>query len=102
MAPVEPKIYRMTAIASGEQGSGQIRSDWIGFKFFYQDDWGGEFNKAKYVEMSGIIPDVISISDSGDFGLASGKTLKDGSTYVITIDCTNGPDNAKISIVESN
>ena len=100
MAPVEPKIYRMTAIASVEQGLGQIRSDWLGFKFFFQDNWGGEFNKAKYAEMSGIIPSIISISDSGDIGIASGQTLKVGTTYVITIDCTNGSGNAKISIVE--
>lgn len=100
MAPVAPKIYRMTAVASGEKGLGQIRSDWLGFKFFFQDNWGGEFNKAKYADMSGIIPTIISISDSGDLGLAPGQSLKDGTTYVITIDCTNGSNNAKISIIE--
>jgi hypothetical protein len=50
--------------------------------------------------MSGIIPTIISISDSGDLGLAPGQSLKDGTTYVITIDCTNGSNNAKISIIE--
>ena len=100
MAPVEPKVYRMTVIASTENGMGQIRSDWIGFKFFYQDDWGSEFTKPKYAEMKGLIPDVISISDSGDLGFASGKGLTAGKTYVITIDCTNGPDKAVISVDE--
>jgi hypothetical protein len=100
MAPVEPKVYRMTATASGEQGLGQIRSDWIGFKFFYQDDWGGEFKKANYAETKGLIPSVITISDSGDLEFAPDQHLEDGKTYIITIDCTNGPTKAIISIEE--
>lgn len=100
MAPVEPKVYRMTVTASGEQGLGQIRSDWIGFKFFYQDDWGGEFKKANYAETKGLIPSVITISDSGDLGFAPDQHLEDGKTYIITIDCTNGPTKAIISIEE--
>jgi len=100
MAPVEPKKYRMTVVASEEKGWGQIRTDWIGFKFFYQDDWGGEFTLSNYAEISGIIPSIITISNSGDYGLAEGKSLEAGKTYVITLDCTNGPTQASISIVE--
>ena len=100
MAPVSSKVYRMTATASGEKEWGQIRTDWIGFKFFYQDDWGGEFTLSNYAEISGIIPSIITISNSGDFAFAEGKSLEAGKTYVITLDCTNGPTKASISIVE--
>ncbi len=100
MAPVESKIFRMTVVASGERGVGQIRNDWIGFKFFHQDGWGGEFGGGSYAETSGLIPSVISISNSGDFGFASGQNLVEGKTYVLTVDCTDGPNKAKISFVE--
>lgn len=100
MAPVEPKVYRMTVVASNEQGYGQIRNDWIGFKFFHQDDWGGEFGGNSFVETSGLIPSVVAISESGDIGLTAGQTLVEGETYVLTIDCTDGPDKAKISFVK--
>jgi len=100
MAPIETKVYRMTVTASGEQGLGQIRSDWIGFKFYYQDGWGGEFKKINYAETKGLIPSVITISDSGDLGYAPDQHLEDGKTYIITIDCTNGPTKAIISIEE--
>ena len=102
LAPVAPKIYRMTAVASLEKGWGQIRADWMGFKFFYQDNWGGEFQKANYTEMKGIIPSIVSISNSGDFGLAEGQKLEESKTYVITIDCTNGPSKAIVSIETGN
>lgn len=100
MAPVEPKIYRMTVVASGEKESGQIRSDYIDFKFFHQDDWGGEYKGADYASATGIIPDVITLQESGNIGLTSGKQLVNGKTYVITIDCTEGKANPKLSIVE--
>jgi len=100
MAPIAPKVYRMTVTASNEKGLGQIRTDWIGFKFFYQDDWGGELKKANYAEMKGLIPSVITISDSGDFSFTNGKGLTEGKTFLLTIDCTNGTDKAIISFIE--
>lgn len=100
MAPVEPKVYRMTVIATNEKGAGQIRSDWIGFKFFHQDDWGGEFGGSSYAETMGLIPAVVTISGSGDIGFAPEQGLIEGKTYVITIDCNNGPNKALISFVE--
>lgn len=100
MAPVEPKVYRIMVMASNEQGAGQIRNDWIGFKFFHQDNWGGEFGGDSFVETAGLIPSVVSISGSGDFGFASGQGLVEGKTYVLTIDCTDGADKAKVSLVE--
>ena len=99
MAPVGPKLYQMTAVASGEKGWGQIRNDYLGFKFFYQDNWGDEFGKDNYAEKRGLIPSIISISDGGDINLTKDQSLEEGKTYIITLDCSNGPDNAIISIV---
>lgn len=100
MAPVAPKVYRLTAKATGEKGLGQIRTDYLGFKFFHQDNWGGEFGKTKYMEEKGLIPSIITISNGGDINLTAGKSLDEGKTYVITLDCTNGPDMAIITIEE--
>lgn len=100
MAPIAPKVYRMTAVASGEKGWGQIRMDWLGFKFFYQDDWGGEFGKDNYAEVGGLIPSIISITDGGDINLAPNQSLEEGKIYIITLDCSNGPDKAIISVEE--
>lgn len=100
MAPIAPKVYRLTATASGEKGLGQIRNDYLGFKFFYQDDWGDEFGRANYAEEKGLIPSIVSISNGGDFNLASEISLEEGKTYLITLDCTNGPDMAIITLEE--
>lgn len=100
MAPIAPKVYRLTAEASDEKGLGQIRTDYLGFKFLHQDNWGGEFGKAKYAEEKGLIPSIVTISNGGDINLTAGQSLEDGKTYVITLDCTNGPDMAIITIEE--
>ena len=100
MAPVAPKVYRLTAKASGEKGLGQIRTDYLGFKFFYQDDWGSEFGKANYAEEKGLIPSRVSISNGGDINLTAEQSLEEGKTYVITLDCTNGPEMAIIKVEE--
>ena len=100
MAPVAPKVYRLTATASGEKGLGQIRTDYLGFKFFYQDNWGSEFGKANYAEEKGLIPSIVSITNGGDINLTADHWLEEGKTYVITLDFSTGRDMGIITFEE--
>ncbi len=100
MAPVKPKVYQMTITASTEKGNGQIRTDYFDFKFFFQDGWGGEYRGPDYAETKGIIPEIVTVQESGNLGLSSGKQLTEGKVYIISIDCTEGRAKPKLEIKE--
>ena len=100
MAEIRPKVYQFTGKAGPEQGSeigDRFRFDYLSFKFFHQDGWGGEYptssltftNNAKAL-----------IKDAGNFELADGVQLEEGATYVVTIDLTAGTDKGTFDMVK--
>ncbi|MBD5358996.1 MAG: DUF5121 domain-containing protein [Bacteroides sp.] len=100
MAEVSPKVYQFTGIAGPEQGSvygERLRFDYLSFKFFHQDGWGGE-----YPTSSLTFTDEASklIKDAGNFELADGVQLEQGATYVMTIDLSAGTDKGTFDIVK--
>ncbi|MEE0236409.1 MAG: DUF5121 domain-containing protein [Bacteroidales bacterium] len=87
MAEVNPGVYQMTGIAVEESDSetigGRFRYDYLSFKYFHQNGWGGEKGQGTVV-----LTDEASkwIKDAGNLELADGVQLEKGATYVLTID----------------
>ena len=99
VAEVSPKVYQFTGKAGPEKESvfGQrIRYDYLSFKFFHQDGWGGEFSNDAGTPLT-IVEGSEYIKNAGNFELADGATLEENATYVITVDLTNGNANGTIS-----
>jgi hypothetical protein len=77
----------MTGIAVEESDSetigGRFRYDYLSFKYFHQNGWGGEKGQGTVV-----LTDEASkwIKDAGNLELADGVQLEKGATYVLTID----------------
>ena len=100
MAEVSPKVYQFTGVAGPEKGSeyGQrLRFDYLSFKFFHQDGWGGEFATSALTFTSGASK---LIKDAGNFELADGVQLEEGATYVLTVDLTDGVEKGVFNIVK--
>ena len=100
MAEVSPKVYQFTGVAGPEKGSeyGQrLRFDYLSFKFFHQDGWGGEFATSALTFTSGASK---LIKDAGNFELADGVQLEEGATYVLTVDLTAGVEKGVFNIVK--
>ena len=100
LAQVRSKIYQFT-LTVGEQ----LDKNNVNFKFFHQPGWGGEFDgKSGSIYRITSNSDVFSVGDGstndGNITLKSGKTLKDGDTYVFTLNCSD-PKNAVLSIATS-
>ena len=100
MAEVSPKVFRFTGVAGPEIGSSigqRIRFDYVSFKFFHQDGWGGEYptSSLSFTDAAASL-----IKDAGNFELSDGVQLEENATYVITVDLTAGPDNGKFDIVK--
>lgn len=97
VAEIAPKVYQFTGAAGPEVGSSigqRFRFDYLSFKFFHQDGWGGEF--AGDTALS-IIEGAEYITDNGNFELTSGAQLEEGVTYVVTIDLSAGNNAGTIS-----
>lgn len=100
---ISPKKYQFTGTTGPEHNSSygdRFRYDYISCKFFFQNDWGGEFapgqgNGLTIAEGSEAF---IQIKESGDIELAS--NLEEGATYVLTIDLTAGNNKGVISFVK--
>ena len=100
MAEIRPKVFQFTGKAGPENGSDigdRFRYDYLSFKFFHQDGWGGE-----YPTSSLIFTDKAKalIKDAGNFELADGVQLEEGATYVVTIDLTAGTDKGIFDMVK--
>lgn len=99
LAQVSPRVYQFTGYAGPETGSvdGQrMRFDYLSFKFFWQNGWGGEFNNSDYVlEFTGTASQFIK--NTGNFELADGVQLTEGDLYRITVDLTEGVENGTIN-----
>ena len=100
MAEISPKVYQFTGVAGPEKGSeyGQrLRFDYLSFKFFHQDGWGGEFATSALTFTSGASK---LIKDAGNFELADGVQLEEGATYVLSVDLTAGVEKGVFNIVK--
>lgn len=105
VSEIAPKKYQFTGVAGPEHGSSigqRFRYDYIGCKFFYQNNWGEELSKNKrltVVESSKALIKVIDEgNDDGNIVLADGVTLEEGATYVLTVDLTAGNDKGTVSL----
>lgn len=99
-AQVRSKVYQLT-LTVGEQ----LDKDNVNFKLFHQPGWGGEFDGisgSDYRITSS--SDLFAVGDgaysNGNIVLKDGKTLKDGDTYVFTLNCSD-PRNAVLSVSKS-
>ena len=94
---VSSKKYQITGIAGPEHGSSfgqRFRADYLDCKFFFQNDWGGEFSSLTLAQGS---ENLIKLTSSWNIGLADGVTLEVGATYVLMVDLTAGNDKGIIS-----
>lgn len=100
VAEISAKKYQFTGIAGPEQGSSlgqRFRTDYLDFKFFFQNGWGGEFSSLTLAAGS---ESLIKLTSSWNIGLADGVTLEEGATYVLTVDLTGGNDNGVVSFAK--
>lgn len=88
MAEVSPRVYQVTGTAVADQNStvmgGRFRTDYLSFKYFFQNGWGGEKGQAGTVVLTESA--AAYLADNGNLELATGVLLEEGATYVLTID----------------
>lgn len=89
LARVADKKYQLTFVAGVS-----IDASSFDFKFFHQKTWGGEFGGDDISTAS----DLVKISDSGNLGLAEGKTLDLGGIYRFTVDISGGNAAAVLTV----
>lgn len=89
LARVADKKYQLTFVAGVS-----IAASSFDFKFFHQKTWGGEFGGDDISTAS----DLVKISDSGNLGLAEGKTLDLGGIYRFTVDISGGNTAAVLTV----
>lgn len=89
LARVADKKYQLTFVAGVS-----IDASSFDFKFFHQKTWGGEFGGDDILTAS----DLVKISDSGNLGLAEGKTLDLGGIYRFTVDISGGNTAAVLTV----
>lgn len=94
MAPQSDKVYQVTVI-----GGKNIAVNAINFKIFGQDGWGTEFTGDMLTSQSDLIAvgDGTGGHDNGNLYLKDGVTLEANTIYVITLDCSNGINNAVLT-----
>ncbi|MDE6160316.1 MAG: DUF5121 domain-containing protein, partial [Muribaculaceae bacterium] len=100
MAQVAPGVYQFTGKAGPEKGSAigdRLRTDYLSFKFFHQDGWGGEFSGDGALTLTEGATAFLKLD--GNFLLADGVQLEEGSAYRITIDL-NGGGNGTLDMVK--
>lgn len=99
MPEVSPKVYKFTGKTGPEKGStfGQrFRYDYISCKFFFQNGYGGEFSSVTLADDG--TKSLIKLTSSNNIELLDATTgLLQDEEYVLTVDLTNGNDNAVIS-----
>lgn len=100
MAEVKPGVFQFTGNAGPESGSvpgDRLRFDYLSFKFFHQNGWGGEFAPST-LKMAGNTSKLLKAGDN--FELADGVKLQEGAPYRITIDLTGGIAKGTINMVK--
>ncbi|MCH5224591.1 MAG: DUF5121 domain-containing protein [Muribaculaceae bacterium] len=90
MAPQSDYVYQVTVV-----GGLNIDVKSINFKFFGQDGWGTELTGTMLTSETNLIGvGDGDTHDNGNLYLNDGVELEANTIYVITLDCTNGIDNA--------
>ncbi len=96
MSQLEAKKYQITLVAGST-----VKSDNINFKFFYQQDWGGEFDGASLTSSSDLVGvGDGSTHDNGNLYLHDGKKLTAGHIYKFLVDVTGGIDKATLTVTD--
>ena len=100
MAQVRDKVYQVT-FTVGQQ----LRATDVDFKFFGQQGWGTEFKGSASNYHLTSTSSVFCVGDgnghhNGNIYLATGATLNNGDTYVLTVDLTQGCDKGVFSAVK--
>ncbi len=101
LAQVKNKVYQIT-LTVGKQ----LDPNNVNFKFFGQPDWGTEFHAVggDYVlslsSSDFFIGDGTNGGDNGNVYSMKGVSLKDGDTYVITVDLTGGCANGVVTVTK--
>lgn len=97
MAEVAPKVFQLTGIAVDEEDAvtvgGRIRYDYVSFKYFYQNGWGGEMTQAEFTPSAKeYLKQTYNESDKkwNNIELADGVELEKGAVYRLTIDLSGG------------
>lgn len=96
LTPIKAKVYQVT-LTVGKQ----LRATDVNFKFFGQANWGVEFKGKDNSHLISTESEVFGIGDGNDNGnvyLKDGVELKDGETYVLTVDLTAGVDKAVLKV----
>ena len=96
LTPIKAKVYQVT-LTVGKQ----LRATGVDFKFFGQADWGIEFKGKDNSHLISTESEVFGIGnghDNGNVYLKDGVELKDGETYVLTVDLTAGVDKAVLKV----
>lgn len=98
LTPIKAKVYQVT-LTVGKQ----LRATGVDFKFFGQADWGIEFKGQDNSHLISTESEVFGIGDgnghdNGNVYLKDGVELKDGETYVLTVDLTAGVDKAVLKV----
>lgn len=97
LAQIRPGVYQFTGKAGPENNSSfgdRYRADYLSFKFFHQNGWGGEFGQNS-MTMTGNTTSLLSWP--GNIELAQDVTLEEGATYRMTIDLSAGIENGKLT-----
>lgn len=107
MVPEGNGKYHITLVAGADTDpDANVDSQTINFKFFYQKDWGGEFDSPALTSTSDLVfvGDGTAMDyqgntrDNGNLGLL--QPLEDGATYIFTVDVSAGNSNAVLSVVK--
>ncbi|MDR0754879.1 MAG: DUF5125 domain-containing protein [Prevotellaceae bacterium] len=103
MAPTGNKTYRITLVADET-----VNATYINFKFFHQNNWGGEYTNTTLTLTAG--NDIVFVGDgatldyegnyrdAGNLGLV--QALEVGATYVFVIDVSAGIDAAVLTVTK--
>lgn len=93
MAQVSRMKFQFTGTTCAETDEiigGRFRYDYLSFKLFYQDNWGGEMKRVVFTPATASILARESDEDGANMCLKDGVTLEKGATYVLTVDMSTG------------
>lgn len=109
LAQVQPKVYQLTMVIGK-----QLDPTNVNFKFFAQQGWGTEFKGTASDHHISTTSDIFVIGDGAEHEVAGqtvklddgnvylnpSASLKDGDTYVITVDLTGGCANGVLKVTK--
>ena len=101
VAEIAPHVFQFTGNAGPEKNSAvgdRFRFDYLDFKFFFQNGWGGEF--AGDNELSLAPGTEKFLKPGGNLNLADGVKLEEGKRYRVTIDLTKGVSKGTVKMEE--